>query len=193
ESAYDRSLAGVLRAIDINISTESGGLALEQPYRLLEFFDLTAGGNVYYRIATEDGLVEIGHGGLPLPDHPMESGKMYFFDTHYLNGEPVRSVVLARPLDPPLHSERGVSQRVIVQVAESLKQRESFMQDLLLRAASRDVLVIILNGVLLVCGVIFALRPLDRLKNELAQRRTDDLRPIAQDDVPSEVLPLVDA
>ncbi|WP_353171684.1 sensor histidine kinase [Paracandidimonas soli] len=193
EAAYDRSLAGVLRAIDINISTDSGGLALEQPYRLLEFFDLTASGNVYYRIATEDGLAEIGHGGLPLPSHAMESGKMYFFNARYLDEEPVRAAVLARPLIPPLHTQQGVSQRVVIQVAESLEQRQSFIQGILLRAAGRDVLVIVLNGVLLVCGVIFALRPLLRLRNELAQRSTDDLSPISQKDVPSEVLPLVEA
>lgn len=28
---------------------------------MLEFFELTANGNVYYRVATEDGLAEIGN------------------------------------------------------------------------------------------------------------------------------------
>ena len=37
------------------------GLSLEQPYLMLEFFELTANGNVYYRVATEDGLAEIGN------------------------------------------------------------------------------------------------------------------------------------
>jgi two-component system, OmpR family, sensor histidine kinase TctE len=32
DSAYDRSLAGAIRAIDANISTESGGVGVEQPY-----------------------------------------------------------------------------------------------------------------------------------------------------------------
>src|SRR3546814_4077876 len=58
--AYDRSLSGALRSIDHNISTASGGLAMEQPYLMLEFFELTANGSVYYRVATEDGLAEIG-------------------------------------------------------------------------------------------------------------------------------------
>lgn len=193
EEAYDRSLAGVLRAIDINISTDSGGLALEQPYRLLEFFDLTASGNVYYRIATEDGLAEIGHGGLPLPSHAMESGEIYFFNATYLDDEPVRTAILARPLSPPLHTEKGISQRVVIQVAESLEQRKTFIQEILLRAAGRDAVIILLNGILLVGAAMFALRPLARLKNELAQRSTDDLRPISHSDVPSEVLPLVEA
>ena len=45
--AYDRSLSGALRAIDHNISTASGGLAMEQPYLMLEFFELTANGSVF--------------------------------------------------------------------------------------------------------------------------------------------------
>ena len=58
--AYDRSLAGALRAIDHNISTASGGLSVELPYLMLEFFELTANDSVYYRILTEDGLADIG-------------------------------------------------------------------------------------------------------------------------------------
>ncbi len=66
-AAYDRSLLGAIKSIDANISTDSGGLAVELPYRMLEFFELTASGRVYYRVATEDGLVEIGNADLPPP------------------------------------------------------------------------------------------------------------------------------
>ena len=45
-AAYDRSLLGALKSIDANISTASGGLAAELPYSMLEFFELTASGNV---------------------------------------------------------------------------------------------------------------------------------------------------
>ena len=37
-AAYDRSLLGAIKAIDSNISTETGGLSVELPYRMLEFF-----------------------------------------------------------------------------------------------------------------------------------------------------------
>lgn len=41
-SAYDRSLLGALKSIDANISVASGGLAVELPYTMFEFFELTA-------------------------------------------------------------------------------------------------------------------------------------------------------
>ena len=66
-AAYDRSLLGAIKAIDANISTASGGLGVELPYRMLEFFELTANGRVFYRVATDDGLVEIGNADLPPP------------------------------------------------------------------------------------------------------------------------------
>ena len=69
--AFDRSLNGAIRSIDSNVSTASGGLAVELPYRLFEFFQLTAGGNVYFRVATADGLVEIGSPDLPQPEEPI--------------------------------------------------------------------------------------------------------------------------
>lgn len=54
-AAYDRSLLGAIKSLDLNTSTASGGLSVELPYRLFEFFQLTATGNVYFRVATADG------------------------------------------------------------------------------------------------------------------------------------------
>jgi two-component system sensor histidine kinase TctE len=34
-AAYDRSLLGAIKAMDANIATDSGGLGVELPYRLL--------------------------------------------------------------------------------------------------------------------------------------------------------------
>ncbi|MEO6855553.1 MAG: sensor histidine kinase N-terminal domain-containing protein, partial [Rhodoferax sp.] len=44
-AAYDRSLLGAIKSMDANISTASGGLGVELPYRMLEFFELTANGH----------------------------------------------------------------------------------------------------------------------------------------------------
>ena len=72
-AAYDRSLLGAIKAIDSNVSTDTG-LSVELPYRLLEFFELTASGQVFFRVSTDDGLVEIGNAGLPLPAQGLALG-----------------------------------------------------------------------------------------------------------------------
>jgi len=193
QSAYDRSLAGVLRAIDASISTESGGLALIQPYQLLDFFEFTASGSVYYRVATEDGLVEMGHAALPLPPLPLATGVVHFHDAHYLGGEAVRVATLARLLNPPLHHKAEQSQRVIIQVAEGLEPRRAYTRAILWQSLWRGTLVIVLTAVLLMWVVVIALKPLQRLRSELQQRSADDVHPISPDGLPAEVRPLVEA
>lgn len=190
-AAYDRSLFGAIKSIDANISTESGGVGVELPYRMLEFFELTASGEVYFRIATEDGLVELGHADLPRPPQPLVTGRPQFHDAVYF-GESVRIGSYARPLDEvpgPAVDER----RIVIQVAESVGSRNDFTRALVLEAVSRDLLLIGIGAVLLTSLVSWALLPLQRLRREVLARRADDLAPIDTAAVPREVMPLVEA
>jgi len=190
DAAYDRSLAGALRAINLNVSTASGGLAMEQPYMLLEFFELTAQGRVYYRVASEDGLAEIGNPQLPLPSEPLVSNKPVFYHSQY-EGISVRIAALARQPDPPLASDPDA--RVIVQVAEGLDLREAFIKAMLMRVAERDLLSIVTSLTLMALIIVLSLRPLARLRDEMNTRATDDLSPIDDHELPFELVPLVQA
>ncbi len=190
-AAYDRSLYGAIKAMDANISTASGGLGVELPYRMLEFFELTAGGQVFYRVATEDGLVEIGNADLPRPRAPLVSGRPQFSDATY-HGEPVRVGSYARVLGQPL-AGAPAPQRVVIQVAETLGSRQDFTRALVQQAVARDVLLVLAATALLVLVVGWALRPLQRLRSEVGSRAPQDLRPIPAEHIPSDVRPLVEA
>ncbi len=191
DAAYDRSLLGAVKAIDANISTESGGLAVELPYRMLEFFELTASGKVYFRVASENGLAEIGNAGLPQPVKALVTGQPQFIDTHYY-GEPVRMASYARVLDRPLAGQQ-TPQRVVIQIAETLQPREAFTRTLVLQSLTRDGVLVLAASALLVVAVGWALRPLARLRNEVRARSPQDLRPISVQGLPSDVQPLVEA
>ncbi len=186
-SAYDRSLLGAIKAIESNVSTETGGLSVEMPYRLLEFFELTASGQVYFRVSTEDGLVEVGNAGLPLPAQPLKSGVPRFIDAEYF-GEPVRIGAWARELDP----ERP-GRRMIIQVAESTNSRNAFSRALLIQAMWRDLLTVSIVAGTLALVIGWALRPLDRLRREVEARADDDLSPVDETQVPADAAPLVRA
>ncbi|HPP98008.1 MAG TPA: sensor histidine kinase N-terminal domain-containing protein, partial [Ottowia sp.] len=190
-AAYDRSLAGAIKAIDANITTAGGGLGVELPYTLLEFFQLTAGGEVFFRVATEDGLVEIGNTDLPPPEPALVDGRPRFRDALY-HGQPVRLGSYARVLNPPLagHAERS---RVVIQVAETLTSRLDFTRTLLLEAVARNALLVTLALVLMALATGWALRPLARLSREVQARAPDDLTPIPVQQVPLEARPLVQA
>lgn len=190
-AAYDRSLLGAIKAIDANISTVSGGLGVELPYRMLEFFELTASGQVYYRVASEDGLVEIGNADLPAPRAALITGRPQFSDTVYV-GDPVRVGSYARVLNDPIAGQPR-AQRVIIQVAETLESRNEFTQVLLLQSVARDLMLVLASTAMLALAIGWALRPLARLRNEVQARSAQDLTPILSTTIPADVRPLVDA
>jgi two-component system, OmpR family, sensor histidine kinase TctE len=191
DAAYDRSLLGAVKSLDSNISTVSGGLGVELPYRMLEFFELTAQGQVFYRVATEDGLVEIGSANLPTPPSPLLTGEPQFHEGTYM-GQEVRVGSYARNLNPPL-AGHSVHQRVVIQVAETLEARDDFRHALVLQALARDILLMMTASGLLVLAIAWAMRPLDRLRREVDARDPKDLTPVNDTDTPAEVRPLVQA
>jgi two-component system sensor histidine kinase TctE len=186
-SAYDRSVAGAVRAIDANISTESGGVGVELPYNLFEFFQLTAQGPVYFNISTSDGLVQIGDVLLP-KTNALSIGELHFQDALYF-GEEVRIGSLMRPLDP----SKPDGTQITIQVAETKVSRASFQRELVLRAVLRDLLVVVVLAALLAVGVYLAVKPLNRLQETIDARDPDDLKPVEAGSLPLEVRPLVQA
>ena len=188
--AYDRFLAGALKLVDLNLSTQAGGVAMEQPFMMLEFFELTADGRVHYRISTEDGKTEIGQSSIPMPTQPLLTGKPVFYETDVL-GEKVRVAALARKMEPPNPSNPDM--RVIIQVAENIDPRDAFIKVVVLNAIGRDAAAFVFGIFLVVVAVYVALRPLEKLHEQIETRNADDLSPISEEDLPSEVLPIVKA
>lgn len=191
DAAYDRSLLGAVKSIDSSISTTSGGLGVELPYRMLEFFELTAQGQVFYRVATEDGLAEIGSADLPAPPRDLLTGQPQFHDNVYL-GQAVRVGSYARELNPPLAGRNG-PQRVLIQVAETLESRNEFRRALVLQSLVRDVLLMVTASSLLALAITLAMRPLERLRREVQSRNPQDMTPINASAAPAEILPFVQA
>src|SRR5690606_8000213 len=123
-AAFDRALTGALQSIALNVNTETGGLAMEQPFYLLEFMELATDSRVYFRVATEDSLSVIGYAELPMPEDPrLEDGRPVFYNAEYL-GEPLRLAVMALGPSPRLSSPLG--SRIIVQVGEATTGRDEF-------------------------------------------------------------------
>lgn len=191
-SAYDRSLLGAIKSIDANISTAAGGLAVELPYTMLEFFELTAAGEVIFRVASEDGLVEVGSPDIPAPPAPLATRVPQFYDSVYF-GEKVRVGAYARQLDRRPVAAGSDNDRVVIQVAESLASRSDFIQSLLLQSVARDLLLLLVAGGLLTAVLTLTLRPLGRLRDEVGSRSPLDLTPIEAGTVPLDVRPLVEA
>lgn len=188
DSAYDRSLRGAIRAIDLRVSTESGGLGVELPYPLFESFQATADGEILFRVSTDDGLVQIGEPLLP-PPPPLKPEEFVFYDATYFD-RPIRVGAYMRPLDPPLYGASG-GQNLVIEIAETTESRDAFLHTVMTRTMLRDLTALIAAMVLLSLGVHAGLRPLRSLRDRLDRRASDDLRQLDPTGLPREVQPLV--
>lgn len=188
DAAYDRSLLGAIKGLDLSVSTASGGLSVEQPYALFEFFQLAGDGPVHYRVATDNGLVEIGSPDLPLPPPTLalKAGEPVFYDATYF-GEAVRVGAYQRSLEPPV----GDARAVLIQVAEGTVARERFTRAFVRQALWRDASLLGLLALAVMGVSAWALRPVQRLVDATRDRAAEDLRPLPAGDLPADLQPLV--
>lgn len=189
-AAYDRSLYGSVRAIDNAIGMAGETVQLTLPDAAMEMFETAAQTRVFYRIALErEGRVETvtGYDDLPMPAGPLASNTPRYYDAVY-RGEAVRVAAMARPVYRP-----DAHRRVIIQVAETAEPRAALVARVWRNALARDVLLIAASALILIGGVTYVLRPLARVRDDVEARSPDDLTPLAFDNVPTEVRPLVDA
>lgn len=189
-AAFDRSLAGALRSIEVNIRTDSGGLGMEQPFYLLEFLALTTRSTVFFRVATEDNLSEIGYSDLPLPEATLQTNHPVFYNSLYA-GEQIRLAAVAVVPEPGITYSPG--SRVIIQVGENIESRQDFINQVVLQSALKDAAVVTIITLLLSVGVILVLRPLKKTSEDIRNRSFNDLQPIDEHDLPREIQPMVQA
>lgn len=188
--AFDRTLAGALRSIEVNIRTDHGGLSMEQPFYLLEFWELATQSTFYFRITTDDNLTEIGF-ALPPPEEAQElTNKPLFYESQYL-GEHIRIAAIAITPKQPL--SYAPHTRLIIQVAENTQAREDFIAQMMWQSIGKDLLFVAISALMISLGVLLAIKPLQRLSRRIAQREVSDLHPIVDHTLPTEVKPLVDA
>ena len=189
-TAYDRSLYGSVRTIDNAIGMAGESVQLTLPDAAMEMFETAAQTHVFYRVSMErDGSTETvtGYDDLPLPRGPLVNNTPRFYDAVY-HGDAVRIAAMARPVYRP-----DAHMRVVIQVAETAEPRAALIGNVWRSALLRDLALIVLSAVILVGGITYVLKPLQRVRDDVRARSPEDLTPLEFDRVPVEVRPLVDA
>ncbi|NEN76150.1 sensor histidine kinase [Pelistega sp. NLN82] len=187
--AFDRTLAGALRSIEVNIHTNHGGLSMEQPFYLFEFLALTTQSPVYFRVATEDGLTELGYAAIPLPEQALQDKPIFYNSTYF--GEPIRVAAIAIYPKNTLHYAPDT--KLIIQVAELSSARQDFIKKMLWQTLIKDIVILIILAIIIWVGILMALKPLKKLSHKINARHENDLSPILADHIPQEIQPLVNA
>ncbi len=181
----DRVLGGSALAIaERVVVSEHGGLEVDIPYVALEMLTSAAQDRVFYRVDSAPGQFITGYETLPLLNG-RENKNPQFGDSIY-RGEPIRLAMLRRSASTGVNSVPFT-----VTVAETTMARRQLTHTILLRSALRLLLMIGGTALVVWVAVTYALRPLDRLSDAIAERNPQDLHPI-REHVPNEVQGLVD-
>ncbi|GAA5235735.1 sensor histidine kinase [Verticiella sediminum] len=214
DEAYDRALLGPALALSNSATQDAGGqVRLEVPQLALAMLESAPQQRVYYRVtvvemprgrarAMRDAWTQpigvdlattittpvSGMRDLPLPNIWPAGVEPVFYNSVY-RSDPVRVAALSRPL-----SRSDVwGPQLLVQVAESVESRGIQQAQAWRDKLRRNVVIILVMVGMLLLGVYWALRPLERLRTEIRSRAIDDLKPLDADAVPQEIRPLVQA
>ena len=174
DSVFDRVLAGSALAIGERIGiAENGEIEVDVPYVALDMLTSAAQDRIFYRIEGPPGEFISGYSGLPQPTDREDATGVRFFDGVY-RGDEIRLCVIEGAASSGLSS---VAYRVTV--AETTNARRRLASDILLRAAIREVLLIVGAVAIVWLAVTQGLKPLHSLEEAIRRRTPDDLRPIA--------------
>lgn len=182
----DRVLAGSALAIAERVFVnEKGELDVDIPYVALEMLTSAADDRVFYRVGGAGAEFVTGYRQLQLPKAFERQERSTMFANAVFRGTPIRIAVYEAGASSNSHS---LTFRVAV--AETTNARNKMANDILLRSALRQLILITTAAIVVWFAVTRALRPLHRLQEAVGRRSSNDLRPI-EHRVPTEVAGLV--
>lgn len=184
--AFDRLLIGSADAIAEDIEYQNGELVVDLPYAALELLESNMQERIFYRVLGPDGRTVTGYDDLPSPAAGFQGDSTLY--TAMYRGENLHLVALRKKL-----YDATLSEPMLIIVAETGEARAALSRQMLQESLGRQSLLIAVAGALGWLGLVRGLRPLSRLRDDIAQRSGSDLRPIHTSSVPEEVRPLIDA
>lgn len=186
EKSSDRLLAGSVTSIVAQIGVRDGRAQVALPPWSLALLDSPERDAVFYAVRQGPRLVT---GYDDFPRLPAPAPNETNFSYAKMRGYEVR-IAQSTVMAP------GVSEPVVVAVAQSLDSRRASVRELLSTLIGLPVLLVAVAAVLVVPAVGWGLDPLRRLTADLksrAQASRPDLAPIDAADAPAELLPAVEA
>lgn len=181
-SAHDRTLVGVAREVGLHLRRDDGRLLLDMPPEARRVLLTDPEDRLFFEVLGADGQRIDGEAVTPAAGNSAaRRGPGVLYDGS-MHGDPVRIVEL-----------RIEAEGAVVRVAETLNKRNELAREILLSVVLPQLLLILIAGVVVWIGVVRGLAPLQRLQTAVARRSVRDRSPVAVDNVPGEVGPLLDS
>lgn len=186
ERTSDRVLRASVNAIAETVAVENGQVTLEVPPGAFGMLEDTARDNVYYAVRIGAKTIT-GYRDFPHVEGTVASAEETLFRYDRYLDQPVRVATRARYL--PRNR-----QPVIVEVAETLDERQALSRAMLFRLVLLEALLVMMAALLIRPAIRWGLLPLTKLQRQISAREPHPQAnlPIETAGVPFELRGLVD-
>ncbi len=183
---FDRGLGHDVKALAQLVHSDDKRVSFQLSQAARDILHADETDAVYYQVLGGDGELLDGEARLPLPqdDEKLVTNELRLRDDN-LAGVPIRVAYIWVRVQP--HTARPA----LVQVAETLEKR-SLLAHEIIKGVMLPLFVILPLAVLLVwLALTRGIQPLSELEDRIRQRKPDDMSPLDESAVPTEVMPLV--
>ena len=183
--AYDRSLFRAALALADQVDVQGSQVVVNLPQVARELLEYDKDDLIYYHITAPDGTPVLGEPNFPLPKKLPSTGNHLYYDFQ-LENKPVRVVAFSLPIiNSPIQGN------ILVQVAETRTKRETMVKEIVEEMLIPQLLILLLAASLIFIGIKRGLLPLQHVQDAINARSYRDLSPIAAEEAPREIRPLL--
>ncbi len=181
---YDRWLLDSAYSLAQEVKNKDNKVSVDLPDAALKIFTWDNVDTTFFKIISEkNGLLKSNQPALKTLELSPDSKQPVFSDA-FIDGKTIRMV--------SIHAPKNVPENVSIHVAETLNKRRQMTFEILMADLVPQLLLTLLISVYLFKSVSRGLEPLNRLSKEISRRSPNDLNPISESHVFSEVKILTD-
>ncbi|MGI4855560.1 MAG: sensor histidine kinase N-terminal domain-containing protein [Janthinobacterium lividum] len=199
---FDHALGQHVYALARQIEAPRGIATLEVSAAMRDWLLHDPEDTRLFQVRAPDGRLLGGSAALPSPSHPLpdplpnppQPGIVRFRDAT-VDGQTWRIAYTHVPLLPDAHDAPAdaAAHVVLVQVAETRHKRTALANDIVKGVILPQLVILPLVVMLVWLGLSRGLAPLHALQKRIRERRPEDRSPLAADQAPLEIAPLLAA
>jgi len=182
----DRALLASARMIAGQVNWQDGAPTVSIPPAALELFASPSRDQVYYQVLMDDDTLLAGRPDFPVTVDFAQLAPAY--STTSFNQQSLRVATYVRAL-----YDNGTLRMVAVSVGQTMRGHEALLEETWRPALHRQLIMLLLAVALVVVGLTIELRPILRIKDELAKREPTSLTPLRIGQLQIELRPIVEA
>ena len=183
---FDRGLGHNAKALAQLVQSDARQVKFQLPQPAHEILHADETDDIFYQVLGAKGEFLSGDQSLPAPhdDEKLVTDELRMRDD-VLRGTPIRVAYIWVRVQTP------DAKPALVQVAETLEKRSVLAREII-QGVMLPLFVILPLAVLLVwLALARGIQPLNQLEDRIRKRKPDDMSPLDESVVPTEVLPLV--